>query len=176
MPKIMKKGGTKLVRKAIEKKIFEVEALSEKIKSVPSIVVVDYLGLTVEEVTNLRSQLYDANCEFKVIKNNIIRRSAIAAGLDDLADGLVGPSAVAFANEDPVAAAKILYEFAKTHDALKLKKGTMDSIVLDTEGIIQLAQTPSRETLLTMFAAGLLQPIKEVAIGLNMHIENLEKQ
>lgn len=165
-----------MVRKAIEKKIFEVEALSEKIKSVPSIVVVDYLGLTVEEVTNLRSQLYDANCEFKVIKNNIIRRSAIAAGLDDLADGLVGPSAVAFANEDPVAAAKILYEFAKTHDALKLKKGTMDSIVLDTEGIIQLAQTPSRETLLTMFAAGLLQPIKEVAIGLNMHIENLEKQ
>lgn len=165
-----------MVRKAIEKKIFEVEALSEKMKSVPSIVVVDYLGLTVEEVTNLRSQLYDANCEFKVIKNNIIRRSAIAAGLDDLADGLVGPSAVAFANEDPVAAAKILYEFAKNHDALKLKKGTMDSIVLDTEGIIQLAQTPSRETLLTMFAAGLLQPIKEVAIGLNMHIENLEKQ
>lgn len=165
-----------MVRKAIEKKIFEVEALTEKMKAVPSLVVVDYLGLTVEQVTNLRSQLYEANCEFKVIKNNIIRRSAIAAGLDDLADGLVGPSAVAFSNEDPIAAAKILYEFAKTHDALKLKKGTMDAVVLDLEGVQQLAQTPSRETLLTMFAAGLLQPIKEVAIGLNMHIENLEKQ
>lgn len=165
-----------MVRKAIEKKIFEVETLTEKMKSVPSFVVVDYLGLTVEAVTTLRRQLYDAKCEFKVIKNNIIRRAAIAAGLDDLADGLVGPSAVAFSNEDPVAAAKILYEFAKTHDALKLKKGSVDSQVLSLEQVQQLAQTPSRETLLTMFAAGLLQPIKEVAIGLNMHIENLEKQ
>lgn len=164
-----------MVRKAIEKKIFEVETLTEKMKSVPSFVVVDYLGLTVEAVTTLRRQLYDAKCEFKVIKNNIIRRAAIAAGLDDLADGLVGPSAVAFSNEDPVAAAKILYEFAKTHDALKLKKGTVDSQVLSVEQVQQLAKTPSRETLLTMFAAGLLQPIKEVAIGLQMHIENLEK-
>lgn len=176
MPKIMKKGGIKLVRKAIEKKIFEVEALTEKMKSVPSFVIVDYLGLTVEAVTTLRRQLFDAKCEFKVIKNNIIRRAAITAGLDDLADGLVGPSAVAFSNEDPVAAAKILYEFAKSHNALKLKKGTVDSQVLSVEQVQQLAQTPSRETLLTMFAAGLLQPIKEVAIGLQMHIENLEKQ
>lgn len=176
MPKIMKKGGIKLVRKAIEKKIFEVEALTEKMKSVPSFVIVDYLGLTVEAVTTLRRQLFDAKCEFKVIKNNIIRRAAITAGLDDLADGLVGPSAVAFSNEDPVAAAKILYEFAKSHKALKLKKGTVDSQVLSVEQVQQLAQTPSRETLLTMFAAGLLQPIKEVAIGLQMHIENLEKQ
>lgn len=165
-----------MVRKAIEKKIFEVEALTEKMKSVPSFVIVDYLGLTVEAVTTLRRQLYDAKCEFKVIKNNIIRRAAITAGLDDLADGLVGPSAVAFSNEDPVAAAKILYEFAKSHKALKLKKGTVDSQVLSVEQVQQLAQTPSRETLLTMFAAGLLQPIKEVAIGLQMHIENLEKQ
>lgn len=165
-----------MVRKAIEKKIFEVEALTEKMKSVPSFVIVDYLGLTVEAVTTLRRQLFDAKCEFKVIKNNIIRRAAITAGLDDLADGLVGPSAVAFSNEDPVAAAKILYEFAKSHKALKLKKGTVDSQVLSVEQVQQLAQTPSRETLLTMFAAGLLQPIKEVAIGLQMHIENLEKQ
>lgn len=165
-----------MVRKAIEKKIFEVEALTEKMKSVPSFVIVDYLGLTVEAVTTLRRQLFDAKCEFKVIKNNIIRRAAITAGLDDLADGLVGPSAVAFSNEDPVAAAKILYEFAKSHNALKLKKGTVDSQVLSVEQVQQLAQTPSRETLLTMFAAGLLQPIKEVAIGLQMHIENLEKQ
>ncbi len=165
-----------MVRKAIEKKIFEVEALTEKMKSVPSIVVVDYLGLTVEQVTDLRRQLYGSNCELKVIKNNIIRRAAIAAGLEGLADGLVGPSAVAFSNEDSVAAAKILFNFAKQNDALKLKKGTVDSQVLSLEQVQQLAQTPSRETLLTMIAAGLLQPIKEVAIGLNMHIENLESQ
>lgn len=165
-----------MVRKAIEKKIFEVETLTEKMKSVPSFIVVDYLGLTVEAVTTLRRQLFAAKCEFKVIKNNIIRRAAIAAGLDDIADGLAGPSAVAFSNEDPVAAAKILYEFAKLHNALKLKKGTVDSQVLSVEQVQQLAQTPSREILLTMFAAGLLQPIKEVAIGLQMHIENLEKK
>lgn len=163
-------------QKAIERKAFEVEALTEKIKSTPSIVLVNYLGLTVEEVTKLRSELYDNDCEMKVIKNNIIRRAVMAAGYDALVDDLTGPNAVAFSNSDSVSAAKIIYEFAKEHPALEIKSGVVDQNVMDTSQMQQIAQIPSREALLTMFAGGILQPVKEVAIGLNMHIENLESK
>lgn len=163
-------------QKAIERKAFEVEALTEKIKSTPSIVLLNYLGLTVEEVTQLRSQLYENDCEMKVIKNNIIKRAAIAAGYDSLVDDLAGPNAIAFSNSDSVSAAKVIYEFAKDHPELELKSGVVDQNVLDVAQMQQIAQIPSREALLTMFAGGILQPIKEVAIGLNMHIENLESK
>ena len=159
---------------AIEKKALQVDALVEKMKQTPAVIMVNYRGLSVEDVTTLRSQLYDNDCELKVIKNNITRRAAEALGYDSLLTDLVGPNAVAFSNSDSVAAAKVLYEFAKDHPALELKAGILDGEVLGVDQVQQLAKIPSREALLTMFAGGLLQPIKEVAIGLNMHIENLE--
>lgn len=161
-------------QKAIEVKQQQVEQLAEKMKASNSVVIVDYLGLTVEEVTNLRVELLNNGCEFKVIKNNIIRRAAIEAGYKDLVDSLVGPNAVAFSNEDSVSAAKVVYEFAKNHPKLDLKVGIVDDEFMNEDAIQTIATIPSREALLTMFAGGLLQPIKEVAIGLSMHIENLE--
>lgn len=161
-------------QKAIEVKQQQVEVLAEKMKASNSVVIVDYLGLTVEEVTNLRVELLNNGCEFKVIKNNIIRRAAIEAGYKDLVDSLIGPNAVAFSNEDSVSAAKVVYEFAKNHPKLELKVGIVDDEFMNEDAIQTIATIPSREALLTMFAGGLLQPIKEVAIGLSMHIENLE--
>ncbi len=161
-------------QKAIEVKQQQVEQLTEKMKASNSVVIVDYLGLTVEEVTNLRVELLNNGCEFKVIKNNIIRRAAIEAGYKDLVDSLTGPNAVAFSNEDSVSAAKVVYEFAKNHPKLELKVGIVDDEFMNEDAIQTIATIPSREALLTMFAGGLLQPIKEVAIGLSMHIENLE--
>lgn len=159
---------------AIEKKAHDVETLVEKMKQTPAVVMVNYRGLTVEDVTELRGQLYENDCELKVIKNNITRRAVEALGHGSITDDLVGPNAVAFSNSDSVAAAKILYEFAKEHPALELKAGIVDGEVMTVDQVKQLAQIPSREALLTMFAGGLIQPIKEFAIGLNMHIENLE--
>ena len=162
-------------QKAIEQKQLLVEALTEKIKSTPSVVILDYLGLTVEEVTKLRVELYNNNCEMKVIKNNITRRAAEAAGFGEMVEHLVGPNAVAFSNSDSVSAAKVIHDFAKDHKNLELKVGIVDGVFMNHEQITTIATIPSRETLLTMFAGGLLQPIKEVAIGLTMHIENLEQ-
>lgn len=159
---------------AIDKKMVQVEALIEKMKQAPAIVLVNYRGLSVSEVTELRSQLYESDCELKVIQNNITRRAVESLGYHDLASDLVGPNAVAFSYSDSVAAAKIIHEFAKDHPALELKMGVVDNEVLSVEQMTQLAQIPSREVLLTMFAGGIIQPIKEVAIGLNMHIEKLE--
>ena len=160
--------------RAIAKKREEVTALAERMKSASSFVVVDYAGLTVEQVTKLRRELLATGCELKVIKNNITRRAAQEAGFAELVESLIGPNAVAFGDEDSVAAAKAVYEFAKENKQLELKVGVVDGEYMNNEKITTIATIPSRETLLTMFAAGLLQPIKEVAIALDLHAQNLE--
>ena len=90
--------------------------IAEKFKATNSVVVVDYRGLNVAEVTELRKQLREAGVDFKVYKNSITRRAAEAAGLSGLNDTLVGPNAIAFSNEDVVAPAKIINDFAKKHE------------------------------------------------------------
>lgn len=162
--------------KAIAKKIQEVELITERMKNAESFVIVDYAGLTVEQVTTLRRNLYDTGCELKVIKNNITKRAAIAAGFSELSEALVGPNAVAFGDNDSVAAAKAVFEFAKENAALELKVGVVDGEYMNNDKIQQIATIPSREILLTMIASGLLQPIKEVAIALDLHTKNLECQ
>lgn len=160
--------------KAIEKKKQEVAALVERMQNSKSFVVVDYSGLTVEQVTNLRVELLENNCEMAVIKNNITRRAVSELGYNELAELLVGPNAVAFSNVDSVSAAKVVYDFAKENKKLELKVGVVDGEYMDNENIQVIATVPSRETLLTMFAAGILQPIKEVAIGLDLMAQKLE--
>ena len=162
-------------KQAIAIKSKEVQVLVEKMQSVNSFVFLDYSGLTVEQVTKLRRELTASGCEMKVIKNNITRRAAKEAGYGELSEGLAGPNAVAFSYEDSVSAAKVVYEFAKTNKALELKVGVVDGEYMDNAKIMQIATIPTREVLLTMFAAGLLEPIKEVAIALQMHSENLEE-
>src|SRR5699024_10771575 len=97
----------------IEQKQQHVEVISEQLKNSVSTVLVDYRGLTVSEVTELRKQLRDAGIEFKVYKNTMVRRAADSVGLSELNEFLVGPSAIAFSNEDVIAPAKIINEFAK---------------------------------------------------------------
>lgn len=160
--------------RAIAKKIEEVQALADRMQNTRSFVVVDYSGLTVEQVTNLRRELLANGCEMKVIKNNITRRGAEAAGYAELTDSLTGPNAVVFSDVDSVSAAKIVYDFAKENKALELKVGVVDGEYMDNDNINVIATIPSRETLLTMIAGGILQPIKEVAIALDLHMQNLE--
>ncbi|HFH8734080.1 TPA: 50S ribosomal protein L10, partial [Streptococcus agalactiae] len=105
----------------IAKKAEQVELIAEKMKAAASIVVVDSRGLTVEQDTNLRRSLRESDVEFKVIKNSILTRAAEKAGLEDLKELFVGPSAVAFSNEDVIAPAKVISDFAKDAEALEIK-------------------------------------------------------
>ena len=162
--------------KAIQKKIELVNTLAEKMKNANSFVIVDYSGLTVEQVTKLRVELLENDCEMAVIKNNITRRAAEAAGQPDVVDFLTGPNAVAFSNGDSVSAAKVVYEFAKANPKLELKVGVVDGEFMDNEKIQTIATIPTREVLLTMIAAGLLQPVKEVAIALDLMAQELEEK
>ena len=160
--------------KAINRKKEEVVALAERMQNSKSFVIVDYSGLTVEQVTKLRRELTENSCEMAVIKNNIIRRSAESLGFSELSDNLVGPNAVAFSNEDSVSAAKVVYDFAQKNKELELKVGVVDGEFMNNENIKVIATIPTRDVLLTMIAAGILQPIKEVAIGLDLMAQKLE--
>ncbi len=168
-------GGVILAKEAtIQKKQQEVNALKEKMESANSVVLLDYLGLSVAEIDELRTKLIEEGCEMAVIKNNIIRRAAQEAGFEPLADETIGPNAVAFSNEDSVSAAKVIYEFAKEHSSIDLKVGVVDGEYMNHERIQKIATIPTREELLTMFARGILEPVKNVAVALKLHSENLE--
>lgn len=148
---------------AIAKKQQEVNVVVEKMQAANSIVVVDYLGLSVEEVTELRKQLREAGVEFKVIKNTIMRRALDAQELDYHEEVFQGPTAVAFGMEDAVAPAKILSDFAKNAEALELKGGILEGNVLSKEEIKQIAKLPNREGLLSMLLSVLQAPVRNVA-------------
>ncbi|MCR3906003.1 MAG: 50S ribosomal protein L10 [Tenericutes bacterium] len=153
---------------SIERKAEAVRELSEKLGRAATVVAFDYPGLTVEQFTNLRNQLREADCEVTVYKNNISRRASIAAGYDALADTLVGAKALAISYSDVVAPAKIVYDFAKTNKVVQIQAGIVEGKVVNVDVISELAMLPSRETLLTMLAVGMLTPVREIAIGLNM--------
>ena len=160
---------------AIAKKDTLVQAAAEKFESAASVVIVDYRGLTVEEVTNLRKQLRDAGVEMKVIKNSILSRAAKKVGLDGLDEVFTGPTAVAFSNDDVVAPAKIIDEFAKDAKALEIKGGVIEGKVSSVEQITALAKLPNREGLLSMLLSVLQAPVRNVAYAVKAVAEKNEE-
>jgi len=160
---------------AIAKKETLVQAAADKFESAASVVIVDYRGLTVEEVNNLRKQLRDAGVEMKVIKNSILSRAAKKVGLDGLDEVFTGPTAVAFSNDDVVAPAKIIDEFAKDAKALEIKGGVIEGKVSSVEQITALAKLPNREGLLSMLLSVLQAPVRNVAYAVKAVAEKNEE-
>ena len=150
----------------IAKKAQQVAEVAEQFKNASSVVVVDYLGITVEEATNLRAELRNAGVQFAVVKNSILSRAAKEAGLEGMDDVFKGPSAVAFSNEDVVAPAKILADFAKKVEALEIKAGVVEGKVSSKEEIEALAKLPSREGLLSMLLSVLQAPVRNTALAI----------
>ncbi|MDR0691220.1 MAG: 50S ribosomal protein L10 [Streptococcaceae bacterium] len=158
----------------IAKKAALVDEVSEKFNHAVSAVVVDYRGLTVEEVTNLRKQLRKAGVEMKVIKNSILTRAAQKAGLEGLEGVFKGPTAIAFSNEDVVAPAKIMADFAKEAEALEIKGGVIEGKAFDVAEIMALAKLPNRKGLLSMLLSVLQAPVRNVAYAINAVAETKE--
>ncbi|PLR96356.1 50S ribosomal protein L10 [Bacillus sp. T33-2] len=161
---------------AIEQKKLIVDEIADKLKASKSTIVVDYRGLNVAEVTELRKQLRDAGIDFKVYKNTMTRRAAEVAELAGLNEALTGPNAIAFSNEDVVAPAKILNDFAKTHEALEIKAGVIEGNVATVEEIKALADLPSREGLLSMLLSVLQAPIRNLALAAKAVADQKEEQ
>ena len=149
----------------IAKKAQLVTEVAEQFKNASSVVVVDYLGITVEEATNLRAELRNAGVQFAVVKNSILSRAAKEAGLEGMDDIFKGPSAVAFSNDDVIAPAKILADFAKKVEALEIKAGVIEGKVSSKEEIEALAKLPNREGLLSMLLSVLQAPVRNTALA-----------
>lgn len=139
-----------------EEKVRRVAELTERIQSSTALLLTEYRGLTVSEISELRRSLHDADASFAVVKNTIMQRAVGAAGMDDLATLLSGPSAVAFVSGDPVTAAKALSGIARRYPALVLKGGWMDGRPLTADEARRLADLESRDVMLSKIA-GLIQ-------------------
>ena len=150
--------------KILNQKKEEVTALANKIKEANLVLLVDYRGINVEDVTNLRTSVRNTKAEYKVIKNNITRRALAEAGIEGLEEQLVGPTAVIMTNEDYLETTKAIYNFSKANDYYKIKGGVVEGKVMTAEEIITLAKLPSREALLSMLAGALLGTITKFAV------------
>lgn len=159
----------------LNKKIEQVQAVSNEIKSSKSAVIVNVIGLTVAEVSELRTNLYNAGCQLKVIKNNIIRRAVKDAGYEGLDEVLVGPNAVAFSS-DTQNAAKVLNDFAKQNNLVDIKAGIIDGQVFNGQEVKALAQLPNKEGMIAMLLSVLQAPIRNVACVIKAIGEKQEQE
>ncbi len=160
--------------KIIEQKATVVSEIKDNFANAKSAVLFDYRGLTVSEVTALRRALREADSSYKVYKNTLTKRAVDELNID-LDKYLEGPSAISFSS-DELAPVRVLSDFAKDHEALELKAGIIEGKVRDAAELKKYAAIPSREGLLTMLAGGLMQPIRNLAICLDLYAKKLEEK
>ncbi|KPN79956.1 50S ribosomal protein L10 [Apilactobacillus zhangqiuensis] len=152
-------------KEVIDAKAKRVEAVTEQFNNSTTAIVVNYRGLNVAEVTDLRKQLRDAGVSFSVIKNNIAVRASKEAGYEELGDLFKGPTAVAFSDEDPIAPAKVLKHFADNTEAVEIKGGILENKIATLQEIDEFASLPSREESISILASMLQSPVRKFAIA-----------
>ena len=153
--------------KVIKQKEEIVKALAERMKTAKVIILTDYRGINVADVTKLRSDLRNANADYKVLKNNVVKRALNMNGENGLDDLLSGPTAVLMGDEDYLEPSKIIYNFSKSNDFYKIKGGIIDGKVMTAEEIITLAKLPSKQELIAKLAGCLLANISKLAVALD---------
>ncbi len=159
----------------IAAKAAQAEEVSQKLKAASSVVVVDYRGYTVSEVTELRKQMRENNIDYLVLKNSIVERAAKSAEMeDDFLALLKGPSAFAFSETDAVAPARVLKNFIKKTKKGELKGGLVDGKFTEAKELEAIADLPSREELIAKILGCLQSPVTELALVIKAIQEKLE--
>lgn len=148
-----------------------VDEIASNLEGAQGVVLAEYKGLTVEQDTQLRKQLREANVVYKVYKNTLVKRAIQGTAFESLTDDLNGPTAIAISTTDATAPARILAEFSKNAEALTLKSGVVEGDYYDTEGIKEVASIPSRDILLGRLLGSFQSPITNFARVLNQIAE-----
>lgn len=143
-----------------------VDEIAGKFNDAASTVVVEYRGLSVAEVTQLRRDLREEGVEFKVYKNSMVTRAAEVANVEGLKENLTGPNAIAF-GEDAVAPSRVLVNFAKDHQALVIKAGVVDGEVVGVDTITKLSKLPNRDGMISMILGCFQAPVRKFAYVLS---------
>lgn len=157
----------------LKQKQVVIDEIKERVGAAKSIVLFDYRGITDSEAKELRVKLRESNSDYKVYKNTLMARAFNDLGIE-LSEGLTGPSAFAF-GEDQIAPIKILSEFAKDHPALVLKVGIVDGEKADAAKLAEYATIPSRDGLLTMLAGGMIGIARDLSICLDLYSQQKEE-
>ena len=158
--------------KILEQKATVVSEIKEKFENAKSVVMFDYRGLSVAEVTELRRKLRENGADYKVYKNTLTKRALDELNIN-MDEYLAGPSAITF-GKDELSIVKILDDFAKDHNALELKAGIVEGKVAGLEDLKRYAAIPSRDVLLTMLAAGLMGTVRDLSICLDLYAKDKE--
>lgn len=149
--------------KVLEEKKLVVAEIKEKLEKAQSVVLVDYRGLTVEAVTDLRNKYREANIDYKVYKNSLMKFAFNELGITGFDDELHGPNAIAIGYDDVVSAARITNDFAKENEKLTIKLGYADEKIMSVEEVKALASIPSKEVLYAQLAGVLQGNIRNLA-------------
>ena len=160
-------------QKILDQKQVVIDEIANNVKESNSFIFLENHGLTVAEMTELRRKLKESDSELKIYKNTLVNRALSSMNID-LSNELNGPKVVAF-GKDTISPIKAVYDFAKEHENLEMKLGIVDGEVTDLETLNKLALIPSKDTLLTMFASGLMGIARDFAICLDLHAKNLEE-
>jgi large subunit ribosomal protein L10 len=159
-----------LLRKDKEQIVGELRGELEGIKTV---ILTDYRGLNVAEMTLLRGQLRQASVEYRVVKNALIKLALQNTALQPLIDQIRGPTALAFSRDDPLSPAKVLEEFSKKQPHLEIKGGIVEGRVVDQNSVERLAQIPGREVLLGRLVSVLAAGPSHLVIVLSANLQKL---
>ena len=150
-----------------------IDDVRERFDEAEAVLVTEYRGLDVSQMADLRRALRETETVYKIYKNTLVRRALDEGTPEGLVDMLVGPTALAFVENDPGAAAKALKEFSASNEALIIKGGLLNGDVLDEAQVRELADLPSREELLSSIAGGLAAPLKQIVSMLNSRLSEM---
>ncbi len=146
---------------SIKSKSAVVEEIKAKLEGAESVVVIDYIGTTVEEATAMRAKLREADVDYTVYKNTMIARAIEGTAFEGLKDSLEGPSALAICKSDAIAPARVINGAIKEYNKMSFKAGYVEGILYDAEGLTQLANIPSRDQLVAKFLGSIQNPVSK---------------
>ena len=151
----------------------QIDELHKKFEAAKATILTEYKGLTVAEMTELRNDLRKSQLEYRVVKNTLAIRAAKGTYAEKLTEYLQGPTGLVLGFGDPVAPAKVVTEFAKKREKLKVKVGIIEGALADEKQLKAISNLPSREQLLSQMAAGFQAPASKMARLLNATVARL---
>ena len=159
------------MKEAYKQKQIIIDEIKDKFERAESAVVIDYMGITVAEADEMRKKLREAEVDYTVYKNTLVKRAIEGTKYEALGEILEGPSGFAFSYDDATAPARVLAKFAKTAPALEIKAGVVEGTFYDAEGMKAISAVPSRDELLGKLLGSIQSPITNLARVLNQIAE-----
>ena len=165
------KGENRMSKAIWQEKQVIIDEIKAKLENAEAAVVIDYMGITVEEANSMRKQLREADVDYTVYKNTLVKRAIEGTKFEGLADALAGPSALAISQTDATAPARVLNKVMKEFKKMEFKAGVIEGELLDAAGVQAVADIPSRDELIAKFMGSIQSPIANFARVINQIAE-----